>query len=403
MTFGVLALIVAAGLAGPLLAAGRGGLVPVVVGELAAGVVIGKTGRGWLAPADPTTAFMADIGFAMVMFAAGMNVPIKQPGIQRGLRRGAVAAVVTGALAVPLGLLISHLVGGRAAVYTLLTASSSAAIVLPILDEEKLFDDERALTLMAQVGIADVAAIVALPLVLQPHKAAHAALGGLAVAGAALVVLLVAQRLRGRDIVRRLRHESKRRTWALDLRLALLILFALAWLAQKSGTSILIAGFAVGLIVAVTGGPRRLSRQVSGIGAGFFAPLFFVVLGARLDLRAVFEHLNSLALAALLVVATVAAHLSSALLTRQPRAAGLAATAQLGLPAAVATLGLQEHILSPGRAAAIVLAALATIAITPVGVALLARGRAPAQPPSPSPRQAGPAPSGAPRPRSSPP
>ncbi len=63
----------------------------------------------------------------------------------------------------------------------------------------------------------------------------------------------------------------------------------------------------------------------------------------------------------------------SAKLTRQSAAAGLAATAQLGLPAGVATLGLQQHSLGPGRAAAIVLAALATIAISPVGVAMLAR------------------------------
>ena len=149
--------------------------------------------------------------------------------------------------------------------------------------------------------------------------------------------------------------------------------FALAWIAQRTDTSILIAGFAVGLLVAVIGGPKRLTTQVTGIAAGFFVPLFFVALGARLDLRAVFEHANTLALAGLLVAATVAAHLASALITRQPPAAGLAATAQLGLPAGVATLGLQQHSLSPGRAAAIVLAALASIAISPVGVALLAR------------------------------
>ena len=44
MSFGVLAVIVCAGLGGPLLSLGRGGLVPVVVGELAAGVLVGKTG-----------------------------------------------------------------------------------------------------------------------------------------------------------------------------------------------------------------------------------------------------------------------------------------------------------------------------------------------------------------------
>jgi Kef-type K+ transport system membrane component KefB len=388
VSFGVLALIVLAGLGGPLLAAGRAGLVPVVVGELAAGVAIGDTGGRWLDPTEPTVAFLGSVGFAMLMFGAGMHVPLRQPGIAHGLRRGLVAAAATAALAVPGGIGVAHAVtGGRhAAVYALLLASGSAAILLPTLEEARLLDDQRALTLMARVSIADVAAIVALPLVLQPARAPHAALGGLAVAGAAVAVLLVARQLRGRRLVHDLRRRSKKRGWALDLRLALLVLFTLSWLAQRTGTSILIAGFAVGLLVAVMGGPKRLSKQVTGIASGFFVPLFFVVLGARIDLRAVFEHPGTLELAGLLFVAAAALHVLGALVTGQPLASGLAATAQLGLPAGVATLGLQEHVLTPGQAAAILLAALATIAASAAGVALLARSRTTATPPPPAPR-----------------
>ena len=97
MSFGVLALIVLAGLAGPLLSSGRRALVPVVVGELAAGVVIGRSGFGWLDPSEPTTAFLAEVGFAMLMFVAGMHVPLRQPGLASGVRRGGLAAVIAGA------------------------------------------------------------------------------------------------------------------------------------------------------------------------------------------------------------------------------------------------------------------------------------------------------------------
>ncbi len=102
MTFGVLALIVLAGLAGPLLSSGRRALVPVVVGELVAGVVIGTSGFRWLDPNEPTTAFLAQVGFVMLMFVAGMHVPLRQPGLASGVRRGGLAAVVAGLLA-PLG------------------------------------------------------------------------------------------------------------------------------------------------------------------------------------------------------------------------------------------------------------------------------------------------------------
>ena len=71
MGFGTLAIIAAAGLIGPLLALRSGWNIPVVLGELAAGLVLGSTGFGWLEAADPTLTFLADIGFALVMFVAG--------------------------------------------------------------------------------------------------------------------------------------------------------------------------------------------------------------------------------------------------------------------------------------------------------------------------------------------
>jgi Kef-type K+ transport system membrane component KefB len=376
MSFGVLAVIVCAGLGGPLLALGRRGLVPVVVGELAAGVAVGKTGAHWVDVGEPTTAFFSQVGFAMLMFTAGMHVPIRQPGIARGLRRGALAALVVGAFSAPAGIgIAAALGGGHAAIYALLLASGSAAILLPVLEERKLLDDERVLPLMAQVGIADVVAIVSLPLVLQPSKARDAVLGLLAVAAAAGAIFALSYRVRGRELLHRIRRSSKRRGWALDLRLALLALFTLAWIAIRAGTSILIAGFAVGLLVALFGGPKRLSTQVTGIGAGFFVPLFFVTLGARLDLRALFSHPSMLELTGLLTVANVAVHAAGALATRQPLSAALAATAQLGLPAGVVTLGLQEHVLSPAQGGAVLLAALVTIALCPAGIALLVRTR----------------------------
>ncbi len=86
---------------------------------------------------------------------------------------------------------------------------------------------------------------------------------------------------RGHDWVHRVRQLSKQRHWALDLRLSLLILFVLAWIAQKGGTSILIAGFGAGVTVALLGGPKRLSTQMRGVAEGFFVPLYFVVLGAQ--------------------------------------------------------------------------------------------------------------------------
>ena len=155
-----------------------------------------------------------------------------------------------------------------------------------------------------------------------------------------------------------MRHLSKKRHWALDLRLSLLILFGLAWLAQKGGTSILIAGFGAGVTVALIGGPKRLSTQVRGVAEGFFVPLFFVVLGAQLDLSGLFDDPAMIGLAAALVGLNVVDPPARRGRDRRSVPAGLAATAQLGVPAAVAALGLSQHVISPVIATAIVASAL---------------------------------------------
>jgi Kef-type K+ transport system membrane component KefB len=234
-----------------------------------------------------------------------------------------------------------------------------------------------------------VAAIVLVPIVLQPSRTTRAVLGAVAIAACAVALYLVVRGLRGAEWVRRVRRMSKEREWALDLRAALLVLFGLAWLATRIGTSILIAGFAVGLVVAATGGPKRLSRQVTGVAAGFFVPLFFVVLGARIDIRALSSSGTLIGLAVLLILFDVLNGLAAAFLTRQPLAAGLASTVTLGVPAAMVALGLQEGVISPGAGAAIMVAALASIATSGIGVSLLHRRLARATPQSGGPQGQG--------------
>ena len=385
MSLGDLALIVAAGLAGPLLAASRRVFVPVVVGEILAGVILGRSGLDVIRADDATVSFLAQAGFAMLMLTVGMHIPLRDRRLRRALGRGALAAGVAAIAASLGGLVAAELTGtGHAAVYGVLLASGSAAIVLPTLQERKLSGPE-ALVVIAQVTVADVTAILAVPLVLQPSRVANVALGGLLIAACALIVFYVARSLRPRPWVHRLRKRSKRRGWALDLRLALAVLFGLAWIAEESGASVLLGGFAMGLVVAGIGGPKRLSAQVRGIAEGFFVPLFFVVLGARLDVSALVDQPELLIVTIVLIVLNLVVHAIAAMATRQPPAAGLIATAQLGVPAAVVQIGLQEQVITPALGAALTLSALTTIGFCALGTDLLRRRATPPASASPPP------------------
>jgi Kef-type K+ transport system membrane component KefB len=379
MSFGTLALIVLAGLGGPLLGFLTHRFVPVVVGEILAGILVGPAVLGTVHPANATISTLGEVGFAMLMLTVGMHLPLRDRRLAASARAGGVRAAIVGALAVPAGLLAAGVAGsGHAAIYAVVLASGSAAVLLPAIEETGLGGSE-VLTVMAQVTIADIVTILAVPIVLAPTRVGHVALGGVLVAAAAVLLFGLARLLAGHEWVARVRRRSKQRRWALDLRLSLLVLFVLAWIAQKGGTSILIAGFGAGVMVALIGGPKRLSTQVRGIADGFFVPLYFVVLGAQLDLAGLVRHPSMLALVGALAVLNVAIHLAATLLARRPPAGALAATAQLGVPAAVASLGLAQHLISPLVATAIVVSALVSLAVCTVGVGMLERaGTAPA-------------------------
>ncbi len=368
MNFGTLLVIVLAGLAGPLLGIGGRRFVPVVIGEILAGIAVGKTGLGIVHPSDPTIAFLGQIGFAMLMLTVGMHLPLRDSRLAASLRGGLLLAAIVGVLAPFAGLAAAAVAGtSHAAVYAVVLASGSAAVLLPALQESGA-EGHDALIVMAWVTIADVVTILSVPIVLQPGRTGHALLGTVLVAAGVAALYGVARLLAGHAWVRHVRHLSKQRHWALDLRLSLLVLFLLAWIAQESGTSVLVAGFGAGVMVALIGGPKRLSTQVRGVAEGFFIPLYFVVLGAQLDLRGLFQEPAMLALAGMLVLLNVLIHLIAAVLARHPLNTGLAASAQLGVPAAVASLGLAEGVLSSTVATAIVAAAVVSLGVCTLGV-----------------------------------
>lgn len=364
MSFALLALVCAVALLGPLGSLPRNVGVPVVIGELAVGIALGATGLRVLDATDPTFTFLGgDLGFALVMMLTGARVPLRSAGLRSGLRVGALRAALVGVAAVPAGLGLAALFGtGNGALYAVVLASSSAALILPSLGDAPL-TGRPMLAMLAQVAVADAACIIALPLAVDPSAAGGRVLGVLAVVGAAALVYVVASwgERTGR---RRTVHDlSEERGLAIELRVSLTVLFTLAALSQVTGVSVMLAGFATGLILAGIGEPRRLSRQLFALTEGFFSPLFFVWLGASLDLRAVGADPRLLALGLALGAAAVVVHAAVAL-TGQPLPLAATTGAQLGVPVAAATLGHAEGVLAPGEDAALLIGALVTIAVT---------------------------------------
>jgi Kef-type K+ transport system membrane component KefB len=260
---------------------------------------------------------------------------------------------------------------GHAALYAVLMASSSAALILPIIDSLELHG-EQVLQLLPQVAIADAVCIIALPLAIDPAHVGRAGLGALAVIATGAALFLVLRVVERNGYRHRLHHVSEERHFALELRISLVILFSIAAIAGRSHVSVMLAGFVFGLVVSAIGEPRRLARQLFAVTEGFFGPLFFVWLGASLDLRELGTRPTLILLGLLLGVGALLSH-SLTRLNGLPLNLSSLAAAQLGVPVAAATLGTSLHVLAPGESAALILGALVTIAVATIAGGSAAR------------------------------
>ena len=178
VSFETLIVIVLAGLGGPLLGVAGRRFVPVVIGEILAGVLVGPAGAGRGGPRErdgcvPRGNRLRDAD------AHGWDAPAAARGAARPLRCAAaelLAAIVVRARD-PGGLLAASIAGtGHAAVYVVLLASGSAAVLLPALEETGI-DGPDVMTVMAQVTIADVDHDPLRADRAQPGRVGHAVLG----------------------------------------------------------------------------------------------------------------------------------------------------------------------------------------------------------------------------------
>ncbi len=159
MSFGPLAIVLAAGLIGPLLASLRRFGSPMIVGEIAAGVAIGTSGLKWVDPSDQLLTSLAAIGFALLMFVVGTHLPVRDRHLLPAVGAGLAMAATVGALAVIAGILLAPLFGlDRPAILAVLIATSSGAVALPLL--QGLGRSVRATVVAsAWIAVADVVTV----------------------------------------------------------------------------------------------------------------------------------------------------------------------------------------------------------------------------------------------------
>jgi Kef-type K+ transport system membrane component KefB len=385
-TQGFLAIVVVAALAAAIAGLlARRFLVPVVVLEIAGGILIGPEVLG-LVEGDEFIKFFASLGLGMLFFFAGYEIdferirgePLKL-AIVGWLLSLAIAYAVGGLLAAA-GIVLSLLFTGSA------LASTAIGTLIPILRDSGELKTRFGSYLLAAGAAGEFGPILLVTLLFSTRTTASSALILLAFVAVAVIAALLAVRSVGRgwDLLERTLESSSQ----LAIRCTVLLVFLLAALAADLGLDLLLGGFVAGIIVGLAVRGREievLESKLTAVGYGFLIPFFFVATGVEFDIAALVEdpirllEVPMFAALFLLVRGVPALVLYRGQFAIRDRVAlAFYSATELPLVVAITTIAVERGDMRTGTAAALVGAGMLSTAIFPLIAMFLRRGRIPA-------------------------
>jgi Kef-type K+ transport system membrane component KefB len=369
-----LAIVAASALAGTITVIVRFGsiVVPTVVLELVLGIVLGPEVLGIKVTAPIN--FFADLGLGLLFFFAGYELDLRRVAgapLRLGLAGWAMSLAIAysvGAILAAAGVVLSLLYTGSALVTT------AIGTLLPIVSDAGELRTRLGTYLLAAGSVGEIGPVLLLTLFLSAQGTLHDALILLVFVAVAVAVALLTLRVSKHTIPvleRTLEHSSQ-----LAVRLTIVLIFALAWLAYRLGLDLLLGGFAAGMIT------RQLLRdyelaafesKLTGVAFGLFVPFFFIVSGMKLDVTALFATPGGVAKIFLffglfLVVRGAPALLlyRNVLSPGERRALALLSSTQLPLVVAITALATSSGHMRASTAAALIGAALLSTLVFPM-------------------------------------
>ena len=342
---------------------------PAVIGELIAGVILGPSVIGFVDPALPSLHLLAEIGVVLLLFGIGLETDLK-----RLLSVGGAAftvAVVGVLLPFALGYIVSRglglallpaVVAGAA-----LTATSVGITARVFSDLGQLKSVEGQIVLGAAV-IDDVIGLVILAIVSDLVAGTAPSILGVARTTALAFGFLAAAVLVGRFVVPRLfaliARMGKEHTLA---SMALALAFLLAVLASQVGSALIVGAFAAGLVLAPTEHAPVVERGIVRL-ANVFVPVFFVAVGAAVDLRTFGSRdvvIVGLALTAVAIIGKFVAGFAPVWIRSRKTLIGVGMIPRGEVGLIFAQTGLAAGVLSSGEYSALMLMVLVTTFIAP--------------------------------------
>ncbi len=357
--------------------------MPVVLGELLAGIVVGPYALGGLplfdggplVVLDETVKHIGELSAIVILFVAGLEIT------PREFLRGGAASFTVGALGVIVpffvGFIVFSIYGLETfeilLIATALTATS-IAISIQVLSELGKMQSKEARLILGAAIVDDILAIAVLSVVVTMVQSGNLTPDFmeitfliLKILGLFVVLLMVAIFL----VPRILHREKLWRSKGSIEGITTAIFFGTAGIAAYIGLSPIVGAFAVGMAIASTKLIKQVEEYVHKLQF-IFAPLFFAIIGAQVDLRGI--NPNVLFISGIIVVIAISSKLVGcglpSLIFLKDKAKstrvgiGMISRGEVGL--IVAGVGITTGALSTDIYTAIIIMVALTTIITPI-------------------------------------
>ena len=357
--------------------------MPVVLGELLAGIVVGPFALGGLpifngdplVILDETVKHIGEIAAIVILFIAGLEIT------PREFLRGGAASLTVGSLGVILPFFVGYYVFtafGLEALEAMLIATAltatSIAITVQVLTELGKMQTKEARLILGAAIVDDILAIAVLSVVTTMVQTGDTTPAILDITFLVLKILgLFAVLLIGAVVIipRILHVERLWRSEGSVEGITTAAFFGAAGIAAFVGLSPIVGAFSVGMAVASTRIIKQVEEYVSKLGI-IFVPLFFAIIGAQVDLRGV--NLDVLYLSGIIVAVAVVTKLAGCglpamiFLKEKSKAMkvgiGMISRGEVGL--IVAGVGVSSGALSSDIYTTVIIMVAITTIITPV-------------------------------------
>ncbi|MBU5211751.1 monovalent cation:proton antiporter family protein [Bacillus oleronius] len=357
-------------------------VIPVVIGEIIVGLIIGKSGFD-LIEKDMWLQTLSTLGFIFLMFLSGLEIDftafsggkksITLPNGKKEPNRLKVATIIF------IGILIVSILLAYLFVFiglmddvmllTLIISTISLGVVVPTLKDAHIMKTGIGQIILLIAVIADLVTMILLTVYVSLTGGGEGNLWLILILFAAGVFLyFIGKRFKTRALFEKL----SRGTTQIGTRAVFTLILVLVALSESVGAENILGAFLAGTLVSLLAPNQEMIRQLDSFGYGFLIPIFFVMVGVDLDLWSLLSDKHLLLLIPLLIIAFLISKFIPVFLlkkwydTKTVVSSAFLLTSTLSLVIAAAKIAERIGAITAAMSGTFILVAVITCIITPI-------------------------------------